>query len=256
MVDTSSTVIEYFELPSKGLIYGDGSKEYPKFKMRSMTTVEEMKRLSHSEDAYRLISEIIDDCILDDIGISAYDMHIGDYQYLLHRLRVVTYGSEYKVTTQCPSCGNIDTYTIDLDSLDIIPYNAEDFTKYTKFMLPVCKQEVEIKFQTPRMLDKVTARKKEILKKNPKFEGDPALLLTVCALIKTLDGKPQDPIRLEQKVRQMSMADINKILQYAMKLNSKIGLQATIPNICSGCGVDYNTPFRLTSEFFGPSYDD
>ena len=106
------------------------------------------------------------------------------------------------------------------------------------------------------MLDRVEARKKELLKRNPKFEGNPSLLFTVCELIKTLDGKPQDSIKLEQKVRQMSMADTNKILQYAMKLNSKIGLQAAIPNVCTECGVDYTTPFRLTSEFFGPSYDD
>ena len=255
MLDTSATVVEFFQLPSKGLIYGEG-REFDKFKMRSMTTVEEMKRLSHSEDAYRLISEIIDDCVLGNLGISAYDMHIGDYQYMLHRLRVVTYGSEYKVTTQCPFCGHVDTYSIDLDSLDVIEYDDEEFKKYTKFTLPVSKQEVEKRFQTPRMIDKVTARKKDILKKNPRFEGDPALLLTVCSLIRTLDGKPQDPIKLEQKVRQMSMADTNKILQYGMKLNSKIGLQATIPNICSGCGVDYTTPFRLTSEFFGPTFDD
>ena len=224
--------------------------------MRSMTTVEEMKRLSHSEDAYRLISEIIDDCIIGNLGISCYDMHIGDYQYLLHRLRVVTYGSEYKVTTQCPFCNHIDTYTIDLDQLDVLQYDDEEFKKYSKFQLPVCKQEVEIRFQTPRMLDKVVSRKKDILKKNPKFEGDPSLLLTACSLIKTLDGKPQDPIKLEQKVRQMSMADINKILQYAMKLNSKIGLQPNVVTTCKGCGVDYISPFRLTSEFFGPSYDD
>ena len=255
MLDNEVTVVEYFELPSKGLIYNNGI-ELGKFKMRSMTTVEEMKRLSHSEDAYRLISEIIDDCILDKLGVSAYDMHIGDYQYLLHRLRVVTYGSEYKVTTQCPYCGHVDTYSIDLDSLDIIPYNEEEFKKYSKFMLPVCKQEVELRFQTPRMLDKVESRKREVLKRNPNFEGNPSILFTVCSLIKSLDGKPQDPIKLEQKVRSMAMADVNKILQYGMKLNSKIGIQPNIANICTNCGVDYNTPFRLTSEFFGPSFDD
>lgn len=255
MLDTSATVLEYFELPSKGKIYG-ADKHFNKFKMRSMTTVEEMKRLSHSEDAYRLISEIIDDCILDKLPISCYDMHIGDYQYLLHRLRVVTYGSEYKVTTQCPYCGQVDTYMIDLDSLDVIDYNEDTFSKYTKFMLPACKKEVEIKFQTPRMLDMVAAKKKEMLKKNPNFQGDPSFLYTVCSLIKTFDGKVYDPIKLERIVRDMSAADTNKILQYAMKLNKNLGIQANIENVCKGCGVDYITPFRLTSEFFGPSYDD
>ena len=30
MLDTSATVVEYFQLPSKGLIYGDG-REFDKF---------------------------------------------------------------------------------------------------------------------------------------------------------------------------------------------------------------------------------
>ena len=51
------------------------------------------------------------------------------------------------------------------------------------------------------------------------------------------------------------MADTNKILQYGMKLNQEIGLKAIVENICSGCGVDYKVPFRITSEFFGPTED-
>lgn len=255
MLDTSATVIEYFDLPSSGKIYGI-DRPFDKFKMRSMTTVEEMKRLSHCEDAYRLISEIIDDCILDKLPISCYDMHIGDYQYLLHRLRVVTYGSDYKVASQCPYCGKIDTYSIDLDSLNIIRYDEEKFSKYSKFELPVSKKQVEIKFQTPRMLDQVSAKKRDLLKKNPKFDGDPSLLYTVVALIKTIDGKVYDPIKLERIVREMPMADTNKIMQYAMKINNLVGIDSAIPTICTGCGVDYTSPFRLTSEFFGPSFDD
>ena len=254
MIDTSATILEYFELPSKGKLYNPGGLD--KFKMRSMTTTEEMKRLSHCEDAYRLISEIIDDCILDKLPISCYDMHIGDYQYLLHRLRVVTYGSEYKVNSVCPYCGKLDTYTVDLDSLECVDFDEEDFQKYTKFTLPVCKKEVEIRFQTPRLIDKIEEKKRDLLKRNPNFQGDPAILFTVVNLIKTLDGKVLDPIKLERIVRDMSMGDVNKILQYSMKLNNKVGLKNVIEHNCTGCGVDYTSPFRLTSEFFGPSFDD
>ena len=255
MLDTSATIVEYFELPSKGKIYRTGS-ELPKFQMRSMTTTEEMKRLSHCEDSYRLLSDIMDDCITTDMPISCYDMHIGDYQYVLHRLRVVTYGSDYKVTTQCPYCGNLDTYVIDLDSLDKIELDEEDFAKYTKFELPVSKKEVEIRFQTPRMLDQVESKKRELLRKHPNFQGNPALMYTLVSLIKTIDGKTYDSVKLERIVKDMSMADSNKILQYAMKLNSKVGINSKIENVCTNCGVDYTNPFRLTSEFFGPSYDD
>lgn len=254
MIDTSTTILEYFELPSKGKLYTNGN--FGKFKMRSMTTTEEMKRLSHCEDAYRLISEIIDDCILDKLPISCYDMHIGDYQYLLHRLRVVTYGSEYKVNSVCPYCGKVDTYTVDLDSLDCFEFNEEEFQKYTKFKLPACGKDVEIRFQTPRMLDKVEEKKRDLLKRNPNNQVDLTLLFTVVGLIKSLDGKVLDQIQLERIVRDMSMADVNKILQYSMKLNSKVGLKNIIEHKCAGCGVDYTSPFRITSEFFGPSFDD
>ena len=75
------------------------------------------------------------------------------------------------------------------------------------------------------------------------------------AIIKSIDGRVYDPIKLEQIVRSFSLADTNYILKYGDKLNSMVGLKAIVQNICSNCGVDYKIPFRLTSEFFGPSVD-
>ena len=247
------TIVESFELPSKGKIYNSNVKST--FKLRSMTTEDEMKRLSHSEDGYRLLSEVIDSCFLEPIGISVYDMHIGDYQYILHRLRVVTYGSDYKVSSVCPICQNRDNYSIDLDSLEVQDFNEEDFEKYSKFTLPKSQKAVEIKFITPRMLDQIEARKREFARKNASSKIDNSLLYTVTAIIKSIDGKVYDPVKLEQLVRKFDLADTNAILKYGDKLNSLVGLVAVIPNICSLCGVDYKVPFRLTSEFFGPSLD-
>ena len=88
------TIAEEFTLPSGGQLYDPPIS--PIVKLRSMTTEDEMKRLSPSERAYKNMCEIIDGCIVDDIGISTYDMCLADYQFLLHRIRVVTYGKEYK----------------------------------------------------------------------------------------------------------------------------------------------------------------
>ena len=247
------TILETFTLPSKGEIYDKVIT--PTFGMRSMTTEDEMKRLAHSDDAYKIMSDIIDECILDPVGISAYDMHLGDYQYLLHRLRVVTYGSEYKVQSACPACGKIDSYTIDLDSIELEEYNKDSFNKYKFVQLPRSKKLIELNFQTPRMLDQITSKRKEAIKRNPHMKGDPTFLFNVEALIKTVDGKVLDPIKLDQLVRSFQMADTNKIIQYGMKLNQQVGLKAVVENICSGCGVDYKVPFRITGEFFGPSED-
>lgn len=249
------TILESFSLPSKGVIYGRPLKET--FKMRSMTTNDEMKRLSHSEDAYRMLAEVMDDCMLDSLGISCYDLHIGDFQYVLHRLRVVTYGSDYKVQSYCPSCAKLDNYTIDLDSFPVIEFDREGWDKHTSFVLPRSKKQVEIRFQTPRMLDSVASRRREVQKKSKDSNGvDPSLALTVASLLKSVDGKVIDSIKAEQIARSLDMADTNCILQHSMKLNGKVGIDTTIENVCSSCGVDYKVPFRVTSEFFGPSIDD
>ena len=88
------TIVEECTLPSLGKIYTP--KINPEVKLRSMTTVEEMRRLAPSEHTYKNLCELIDDCMVEPIGMSVYDMHLADYQYLLHRLRIVTYGVDYK----------------------------------------------------------------------------------------------------------------------------------------------------------------
>ena len=80
------------------------------------------------------------------------------------------------------------------------------------------------------MLDQVESKKRELLRKHPNFQGNPALMYTLVSLIKTIDGKTYDSVKLERIVKDMSMADSNKILQYAMKLNSKVGINSKIEN--------------------------
>jgi hypothetical protein len=87
------TIQEQFKLPSNGLVYQ--TKVNPIVHLRSMTTAEEMRRLQPSDSPYWTICSIIDDCGALDSGISSYDMCLGDYQYLLYMLRVVTHGSNY-----------------------------------------------------------------------------------------------------------------------------------------------------------------
>ena len=70
-------ISENFILPSKGKIYTENIN--PDVTLRSMTTADEMKRLSPSEFPYKKMSTIIDDCIIEDLPLSAYDMCIGDY---------------------------------------------------------------------------------------------------------------------------------------------------------------------------------
>jgi hypothetical protein len=247
------TIANDFELPSLGKVY---SKEVnPQVKLRSMTTMEEMKRLNHSERPYKAMSEIIDDCLVEDIGISAYDMCLPDYQFMMHKLRIVTYGPEYKITSTCPYCGSANNHTLNLDDMSVTSFDEEVFDKYSEFELPASKIKIKIRLQTPRMMDNITFKTKEDRRKNPKSNSDAALLFTLESLIEEIDGTKPESFRLIPFIQKLPMMDTNYILKAAQKLNTIFGLDLGLLNVCGVCGLDYTSSFRTTSEFFGPSID-
>lgn len=248
------TIAEHYELPSKGLIYPHQFD--PTVKLRSMTTQDEMKRLTNSDLQYKIMSEIIDDCIVDEkLPISSYDMCLGDYQYLLHRLRVVTYGPEYKMSVKCPVCGGVSDVVCDLDSLEKIEFEMEDIDKLKEVQLPTSNKTVILKFQTPRILDNIAKRKKDLLKKNPESLVDPSFLLTLMSVIDTVDDKKLNEVQLEKFVRNLPMRDANILLQKAIKLNESVGLKTDFECKCKHCGFEMTSSFRITPEFYGPTID-
>ena len=162
---TSYSIAEEFTLPSGGKVYS--TPVNPVVKLRSMTTEEEMKRLAPSDRAYKPICEIIDDCLVENPGISSYDMCLADYQFLLHRLRVVTYGNSYPMSSVCPYCGNENENVINLSDLEVKEFDlGNDFANLTEFILPRTQKAIKIRLQTPRMIDDVNARNRELRKKS------------------------------------------------------------------------------------------
>lgn len=244
------TIAETFTLPSKGLIYDRPIN--PEIKLRAMTTREEMKRLAPSETPYKVMCEIIQDCIVGDApAIPVYDMCLGDYQFLLHKLRIVTYGSQYKMSMLCMNCGSQSEIIADLDNLEVFEY-TDDIKNLMDIELPVSKRKVHLSVQTPRMLDEVNIRNKELKQKTG---IDYSYLLTIQHLIEKIDDKYINPIQAEKIASEMTMRDANKIIQTADQINRKVGLGNEILVECGQCGYKAVTTFRITTEFFGPTID-
>lgn len=244
------TIKETFELPSKGSIYS--TTVAPRVTLRSMTTQDEMTRLSPSENSFEPMCKLIDDCMIEFPGISSYDMCLGDYQFLLYRLRAITYGEEYTMGSVCPYCKSQHVEKVNLSEL--APINLEeDIKKYQRFELPVTKKTIEINFQTPRMLDSIQAREKEFRRKHKEVTQDYTLVFTLEELINTIDGRKVDPITLEEWIKQLPMKDTNIIIQSASKLNEAVGMNTTVEQVCDVCGLNFNTKVRADAEFFRPA---
>ena len=241
---------EDYTLPSKGKVYSRPVSQ--DFTIRSMTTAEEMKRLGKSELPNKMLSEIIDDCLVRSPGISSYDMCVGDYQYLLYKLRIVTYGPDYKIVTHCPFCGATNKQTLNLDQLKVSEY-SEDYTNLLNIKLPRTGKQVKLRLQTPRILDEIFAKTKKYAKEYPDAKGDPAVLFNLESVIEQVDGELLNPVQLEAFVRSLPMQDSNYILQTLRKID--IGIDMNINCTCDNCGTDYGTALPFSGEFFGPSID-
>lgn len=245
----NARIAEFFTLPSKGLIYEE--KVNPDIIMGSMKTKHEMMRLSASENNNKIMADIIDDCIDGDLGISSYDMCLGDFQYLLYKLRIVTFGPEYEMYGMCPFCGSENYVNVNLEELEVHEY-TDDLADLLTLTLPESENEITLTLQTPRILDTITKKVNEA-KRRRKVAENSTLLYTITTSITQLNGETPNPFSLEEIIRDLPMKDTNILLNRINEINSKIGIQTEIDATCPTCGKYYVAPFRIYSSFFRPN---
>jgi len=248
---TNYTIAEGYELPSKGLIYDKPVAAH--VDLRSMTARDEMKRLSPSTAHFKILADIIEGCMIEKPAIHVYDMALGDYEYLLHKLRVVTYGDEYKVGLTCPYCGEQITSSMHLDELEVREFDKEKFEELRTFTLPKSGHVVSIKFQTPRMLDEAEGKIREMKRKYKNADIQFDLLVLLEQVIDSVDGNKLDPSKAESFINKLPALDMTKIVNNLDALNACIGLDASFQVECPSCGGDVPATFRFGPEFFRPT---
>lgn len=248
------TVKETYRLPSEGKIYEKPIN--PEIELRSMTTREEMLRQSSTDRPYKLLADIIEGCIVNrKPEIKVYDMCIGDYEFLLHKIRVVTYGPEYKMVVQCPNCNNIENRSFNLDELEPVEFDAEEFEKLLTLELPRSGKRIKFKIQTPRILDDIELSIKQFKKRHKEVTFDPRTMITLRHSIDTVDGIKLTDDQLDTLITELPAKDTTSMLNRLDKLNGKVGLDTSMSYECGRCGFDSTTFFRFGPEFFRPSED-
>lgn len=248
------TIAEEYSLPSKGLIY---EKEFsPYVKLRSMTTMEEMKRTAPTNLPYKTLTEIIDSCLVTKLPTSTYDLCIGDYEYLLHKLRVVTYSPDYKMAVVCPNCGKVINANINLDELQVNEFDVAEFKDLLTMTLPTNGNIITLNVMTPRMLDEISVRTKELEKKSSNATLDFGLLAELEKVIGTVDESTLSFTEKQSFIQKLPLKDLNKIKQRINLINKKVGLKTDNIQVgCPACGYEVNTFFRIGPEFFRPTED-
>lgn len=254
MGEEKYTIAEEFELPSKGLIYEKPVKS--QVKLRSMTMRDEMKRTSKSDRPNCLLAEIVEGCMVEKPAIPVADMCLGDYEYLVHKLRLVSHGEIYEMTALCPFCGNVEDLKVNLDQEEVKEFDEGKFKDLLTVKLPKSGKEITLYYQTPRIVDTIKLKAEEARKKAADQSLDYERLIKLQELINTVDGAKLNYIQKENFINNLPANDVVKIEQRIDKINDYIGLKNDIKFKCGKCGEEVLTFFRYTSEFFKPSNDE
>ena len=246
----NARIVETLMLPSRGLIYEE--KVNPEIELSSMKTKHEMLRLSATEENHKVMASIIDDCLVSDLGLSSYDLCLGDFQYLLYKLRIVTFGPEYELQCRCPYCGFDSILTLNLDELPVHEYD-DSLADLLEVTLPVTKKKIKLTMQTPRMLDRINTRVREHNKKRKNTNENTTVLYTLMACIEEIDDEPADIGLMEQWLRDLPLADTNVLLYRIDEINNSLGIELDSAATCKVCGSTFIAPFRVNNSFFRPN---
>lgn len=248
---TNYTIGECAELPSKGLIYG--SQVPSQVELRSMTARDEMKRLAPSNSQFKVLADIIEGCMIEKFPIHVYDLALGDYEYLLHRLRIATYGDEYRMSLRCPYCGEYIDAVAHLEQLQLKEFDYDAFKEASTITLPRSGCVVTLNYQTPRILDSTDIKVKDMKRRFKDAEVDFNLMVMLSNSIDTVDGLHLDEVKLESFVNKLPALDMTRILNAIERLNGMVGLDNSIIVDCNKCGGEVPTSFRFGPEFFRPT---
>ena len=233
-------------LPSRGLLGG-----VSEVVLRNMTTADEKLLLGSSSDVLDLI---LKECIESPKDINLDSLISPDKHFLLMKLRAISYGSEYPVTTKCQACGASIEYKIDLDSLPVGQLE-DDFTEpYDVFELPMCKQEVALKIPRMKELNDAETKARRFHKKFPDAKGDMTYIYRLMVNIATVDGEELTSPDLQSFVEGLSGKDSSYLKNKIGKL--KVGYDTEIIEECHKCGEDVKFNLPLTYDFFRTRFDD
>jgi rubredoxin len=146
---------EIVELPSKGLLYPEGSAlATGKVEMKYMTAKEE--DILTSQNLIKngtVIDTLLRSLIVgngEGYAINYNDLLVGDKNAIMIAARILGYGSEYPCDITCPSCGAKSRHTVNLAELENKPWTepTNPHTNEFDFTLPASKRNLTFKLLT------------------------------------------------------------------------------------------------------------
>jgi len=228
----NATPLDYIPvgIPSNGILY----KNFKGVTMRPMG-LEDEKVLAESKGGAReAINKLLARCLN---GVECLDLLPIDRDYLLIKLRELSFGEEFKAVTACPKCNSDNNLSFILSKLPADPL-PEDTKEPLEITLP--KLEIQVKLLYPRVRDEVWLTPENIENSLWRFVES----------IKAVDSEEwyQDKEIIAGVMKKIPLADVHILLK-AISLNM-YGLQTKVKIKCPTCSKISIIDVPINQDFF------
>ena len=136
------------KLPSRGLAYVDCDES---IMIRPFTFAQERKlrSIKNAGQGTKVINSLIKDCVQ---GLDYDSMTLEDKNYILFKIREISYGDDYVISAECQECEAMNKLSVTISQVPV-NYAEDGYEEPFTVMLPDSQQEV--RFITPRCKDEV-----------------------------------------------------------------------------------------------------
>lgn len=259
--------LDVCELPTKGVFYPAGSPLYDtdRVEFRDMTSEEEDLLANKVLLRKGLVFDKLFKNVLTNKNIEPEKMTIVDRKALMIRVRINSYGPEYKVDLSCPKCGRQQTIAADLqkaydestakikdleDNMNFFHVERVSNDNFA-FVLPKTGKKVQIRILTGEDEHKMLKRAEN---KKKAFKGADVLEEKVFtelleSLVVSFDGVT-DPAVVNTFCRTLPAMDSQKIREVYYFISCNFKLMTDFECEDYDCGHTGKVELPLTADLF------
>jgi len=254
-VKSSGFPTEIISLPSKGLVYPEGSPlREGKIEMKYMTAREEDILTSQN-----LIKQgIVIDKLMQSLIISPIqfdDLVIGDKNAIMVASRILGYGKDYSVNVTCTECEAVNEFNIDLTQLP--EQNIPEGTTMPspgvfEFTLPQSKRVIHFRLLTSGIEKQVSKQLEAAKKANKNTQAvDRELTTRLKSLIVSVDGNADRTFVANFVDNELFAMDSRAFRTYMKSVTPDTKFE--ISYVCSECSHEEEAlSFKIDTSFFWP----
>ena len=219
------------ELPSRGKAYikSDGIVQIRPF---SFKEEKKLRAIKKTNQAISVIRTLVQSCVK---GLEYDAMTLEDKNYILFKLRQISYGDEYSIRAQCESCDAVNNLTLEISKVPV-NYAPDDYQEPFTIMLPDSKQPLV--FITPRCNDE-------------HFLADVGMLTDNLWRWIISIGKYKDERIKKTFLEQTTVKDLSYFREQL--LEDRYGMKNDVVYDCDKCGEDNQTVIPFNESFFSVS---